>query len=287
MPLPSVIALTLLLTCGLALAGPTTAPTVRRDVVYGRAGGVDLKLDAVVPAGSGPHPAVILVHGGAWQAGDKTHFHALFAPLMNGGLATFSINYRLAPRYPFPACIDDVETAIKWVKEHATEYDVDPARVALLGESAGGHLVELVAGRATKDSNTQTAAVVAMYAPSDLKALADFLQSHGAAIGPSLNALFGRTTLDATTLALIRDASPVTHVHAGMPPFLLVHGTADRLVPFSQSVSFAAALKAVGVPVELVPVAGGAHGMIFWGSDTSYKDKIVAFLTKTLATATH
>ena len=279
--------LTLALTCALTLAGPATAPTavplVSRDVVYGTAGKVDLKLDVTVPPGDGPFPAVVMVHGGAWQAGDKTHFRSLFDPLTHAGFATFSINYRLAPTYRFPACVDDVETAMKWVTAHAADYHVDPKRVALLGESAGGHLVELAASRSTETSGTRPAAVVALYAPSDLKALADFLTSHGAAIGPTLNSLFGRPTLDDAALAMIRDASPITHVHAGLPPFLLLHGTADRLVPFAQSVAFQAALQAVGVPCELVPVRGGSHGMIFWNSvDPTYKDKIVTFLRKTL-----
>ena len=287
------VSLLVLSVVGTALAGPATppatapttalaaTPAVYRDVVYGTAGGVTLKLDAVVPPGDGPFPAVVMVHGGAWQAGNKSHFHALFDTITKAGCAYFSIDYRLAPKYKFPACADDVETAMKWVAAHAAEYHCDPKRIALLGESAGGHLVELVATESTETSGTRPAAVVALYAPSDLKGLADYLSSHGAAIGPTLNSLVGHAILDDTALALIRDASPVTHVHAGLPPFLLLHGTADRLVPYTQSVTFQAALRAVGVPCDLVTVQGGAHGMIFW-NDPTYKDKIAAFLQKTL-----
>ena len=264
---------------------PATPPAakVTNDVVYGTAGGVKLRLDASVPAGAGPHPAVILVHGGAWQAGDKTNFRALFDPLSRAGYAWFSINYRLAPKATIPEAAKDVEAAVQWVQDNAVQYNIDPKRVALLGESAGGHLVELVAARTPNDSPLRPSAVVALYAPSDLSALADSLQATGMNIQPLLKTLLGRTTMDAATKALLREASPVTHVRAGLPPFLLLHGTADRLVPVAQSIAFKAACEAAGVPCELITVRNGPHGMMFWNAmDPSYKGKILAFLDQQL-----
>ncbi len=155
-----------------ASAAPASADTVRLDVEYGRAGGERLLLDAWVPPGPGPHPAVILVHGGGWTTGDKSgngrgaFMVPLHAPLQRAGFAWFSINYRLAPKHRFPACVEDVETAIRWVKAHAAEFRVDPRRVALSGESAGGHLVALAAVRA--DASTRLAAVIPFYAPLEL-----------------------------------------------------------------------------------------------------------------------
>ena len=279
--------------CGLVSAQPTAtqpstqpAATITRDIVYGKADGISLRLDASIPDSPGLHPAVVMVHGGAWQAGDKTHFRSLFDPLSRAGYAWFSINYRLAPKYKYPACVDDVETAMKWVKAHAAEYNVDPDRIALLGESAGGHLVELVAARADKNSPIRPAAVVALYAPSDLPSLAAANTARGMNITPLLKALFGRTEIDAAALELLKSASPLTYVKAGLPPFLLLHGTADVLVPIAQSISFQAALQAVGVPCELVTVRNGPHGMMLWNLiDPSYKDRILSFLGDTLKPA--
>ncbi len=267
-----------------ASAAPASADTVRLDVEYGRAGGERLLLDAWVPPGPGPHPAVILVHGGGWTTGDKSgngrgaFMVPLHAPLQRAGFAWFSINYRLAPKHRFPACVEDVETAIRWVKAHAAEFRVDPRRVALSGESAGGHLVALAAVRA--DASTRLAAVIPFYAPLDLAAMT----VPGTALRAPFAALFGRTETDAATLAVLRDASPLTHAKAGLPPFLLVHGDADDRVPLAQSEAFHARLRALGVPSELQVVPGGVHGMVSWGKVApDYADRIVAWLRRTLA----
>src|SRR5216683_5043170 len=119
-----------------------------KDVVYAAVNGARLTLDAHVPDGAGPFPAAILVHGGGWVAGDKEQYITyIFEPLSNAGFAWFSINYRLAPNYTFPADAEDVEEAIRWVKAKAAKYHVDASRIALIGESAGGHLVSFVGAR--------------------------------------------------------------------------------------------------------------------------------------------
>src|SRR5437868_5603172 len=116
-----------------------------KDVEYAQAGGIRLTLDASIPEGPGPFPAAILVHGGGWVAGDKqTYITYIFKPLSDAGFAWFSINYRLAPRYRFPAPADDVAQAIRFVRENAREYHIDGNRIALIGESAGGHFVSYV-----------------------------------------------------------------------------------------------------------------------------------------------
>src|SRR6266700_1968900 len=104
--------------------------------------GVSLKLDAMVPKSKGPHPAIVYVHGGGFTGGDKKDYdRGATAPLMERGWGVISVNYRLAPKYPFPAATDDVEAGIHYIKTHATELDVDPNRLVLMGISAGGHLV--------------------------------------------------------------------------------------------------------------------------------------------------
>ena len=125
-----------------------------QDIEYGNVDGVSLRLDAFVPDGPGPFAAVIMVHGGGWNTGDKSggRSKGLMAPmdepLSRAGFAWFEINYRLAPKYLYPACLDDVETAIRWVKAHATEYKGDPNRIVLIGYSAGGELTCLAAAQA-------------------------------------------------------------------------------------------------------------------------------------------
>ncbi len=273
----------LLLTTLLCAVAPLRA-AVLTNLEYGQAAGVSLKLDAYVPDGPGPHPTVILVHGGGWTGGDKDggknqgYMMPMHEPLSTAGFAWFSINYRLAPAHRHPAQVEDVETAIRWVKAHAGEYRLDPRRIALSGESAGGHLVALAAVRA--DDSTRVAAVVPFYGVFDLVAEA---HRRGGAI-PSFNKLLGRDTLDETMLKLMRDASPQNFVKPGLPPFLLVHGTADQTVAYQQSVDMQTRLRAAGVPCELLPIKDGPHGMLPWPKlAPDFKDRVVAWLRKTLA----
>lgn len=253
------------------------------DLEYGTAAGVSLRLDAFIPDGPGPHPAVILVHGGGWSGGDKDggpkkgYMAPMHAPLSAAGFAWFSINYRLAPAFRHPAAVEDVETAIRWVKAHATDYRVDPRRIALSGESAGGHLVALAAVRA--DRTTRVAAVVPFYGVFDLAAEAK--RRHG--LIPSFHKLFGRDTLDDTMLRMLHDASPVHYVRPGLPPFLLVHGSADETVAYEQSVTLQAKLRAAEVPCELITIPGGPHGMLPWPPlAPDFKDRVVAWLRRAM-----
>ena len=269
----------LLLAAGTAVA----APALQTDIEYGQAGSTSLRLDACVPDGPGPFPAVILVHGGAWNAGDKSggpskgYMAPMQDPLTRGGFAWFSINYRLAPKYRYPADVEDVETAIRWVKTHATEYRVDPRRIALSGESAGAHLIAMAVVRAT--DATRVAAVVPFYGPFNLLGRAQ----PGQPLASNMVDLFGLKVMDAQAERVLHDASPVFFVKPGLPPFLLVHGTADSKVPFRQSTDLQAALRKAGVPCDLLQIEGGDHGMLSWAKlGSGYQDKVVAWLTKTL-----
>src|ERR1043165_3874037 len=165
---------------------------LKTDIEFANAGGESLKLDAYVPEGAGPFAAVILVHGGGWTAGDKSGGpkKALIAPMQEplerAGFAWFSINYRLAPKHRYPACIEDVEAGIRWVKQHAAEYHLDPQRIAISGESAGGHLVALAVVRA--DESTRLAAAVPSYGAFAMAARAKL----GEAMPANFVALFGQ-----------------------------------------------------------------------------------------------
>ena len=123
-------------------AAEPTIPALKTDIEFANVGDVSLTLDAFVPDGAGPFPTCILVHGGGFIRGDKqSYIKPLFEPLSKAGFTWFTINYRLAPQHRWPTCAEDVETAIRWVKAHTKEYKVDVGRIALIGESAGGHLV--------------------------------------------------------------------------------------------------------------------------------------------------
>lgn len=251
-----------------------------KDVEFARAGGIRLTLDAHVPDGSGPFPAAILVHGGGWVAGDKQQYITyIFQPLSDAGFAWFSINYRLAPQFRFPADADDVESAIRFVKANALEYKVDPERIALIGESAGGHLVSYVGARNKRD--VRVAAVVSMYGIHDFIAAAVAWKP----LPHELFDLFGIKSVDAGNAPLLIKASPVDYISKEMPPFLLMHGSKDEDVPYQQSVEMCEKMKKAGARCDLITVEGAPHGMDHWESHPEwlwYKRALVDWLRKTL-----
>jgi acetyl esterase len=256
------------------------APGLHTDVEFARIGDVSLTLDAFVPEGKGPFATCILVHGGGFVRGAKqSYIKPLFEPLSKAGFAWFTINYRLAPKHPWPACADDVATAVRWVRAHAKEYQVDPRRIALIGESAGGHLVSWHGTQARGD--TSVAAVVPFYAPHDLELQVKRRQQ----LGESMTSLLGLKELNDEAWQTLRAASPSSHVHSGIVPYLLIHGDADAQVPYEQSPQFQARMHAAGNVCDLIKVPGGVHGMSPWtklGSD--YQEQMIAWLKTTFDT---
>ncbi len=261
---------------------PAIHAALTQDIEYANVGGVSLRLDAFVPDGPGPFPAVIMVHGGGWNSGDKSggRTKGYMAPmddsLSRAGFVWFEINYRLTPKFLYPACIDDVETAIRWVKAHAAEYHLDPSRIALAGESSGGHLVDLAAARA--DKSTRVAAVVSFYGAYDL-----VYQAKAKPADANVRGLFGISVVDEKTIPLLQAASASAYLKPGLPPFLLVHGDLDPKVPYDEDVAFRTKLLALGVPCEFITIHGGGHGMNTWDKVApGYKDEVVAWLQKTM-----
>lgn len=256
---------------------PFSLPGMKHDIEFAKAGEVSLTLDAFVPEGSGPFAACILVHGGGFTKGDKqTFITPVFEPLAKAGFAWFTINYRLAPQHPWPACADDVASAIRWVKAHAAEHKVDPGRIALIGESAGGHLVSWAG--VTGAGETRVAAVVPFYAPHDLVVQVKKRNALG-----GLGGLIGMTELNEAALAKLADISPMNRARAGLPPFLQIHGDKDEQVPHSQSVNFEARMKAAGNTCETITIPDGAHGMGGWAKlNSDYAQQMIAWLRKTL-----
>lgn len=259
----------------------SAAVEVRNDIEFSRPDGEPLKLDAHIPEGKGPFAAVILVHGGGWSAGSKqaNFIQPLFPVLDASGLAWFSIDYRLAPKYPYPAAVEDVEAAIRFVKKHAKEFRIDPDRIALSGESAGGHLVALVATRSKPD--TKVAAVLPFYGAFDMEAL---VVPRGE-VSRGFRDFLKINDLSDQSRAVLREASAATYVKPGLPPFLLIHGTKDEAVPYEQSVHFCEQLKSKGNSCELYTVRDGIHGVINWEKhpeQQGYKQVMTDWLRKTL-----
>lgn len=202
---------------------------------------------------------VLAVHGGSWQHGTRAEYDFLWRKLAEAGWSVFSVDYRLAPAHPFPAAAEDVAHAFRDVQQHAATLGVDPAAGALIGRSAGGHLV-LVAGHGGSDLGCPITprAVIALYAPTDLAWGHDNPLWPSAIDGPATIRTFlgGPPELRA---AVYHRANPSTHVHAASPPTLLVHGAADSLVTPRHAGFFARALSRAGRPVREVLVHGADH----------------------------
>ncbi|QAY59346.1 alpha/beta hydrolase [Microbacterium protaetiae] len=257
----------------------TDGPRVLRDLVFAENVGFrPLSLDLHLPAVPGA-ALVVFLHGGGWRAGSRRvlcpaiEAGQAFPRIVAAGLAVASLDYRLSGEARFPAQIDDVAAALAWLRAHADGYGVDASRMVLWGESAGATLAALAG---LEDPGVR--GVVDWYGPADLPAMAEAL---GQADDP--------TTREAGWLghplsadpARARAASPVSHVRAGAPPFLICHGLADEAVPPAQSQALAAALRAVGAPVELTLVPGAGH--MWHGADVdrlSLVDAAAAFCTR-------
>lgn len=252
-------------------------PPVKADIEFAKAGDVSLTLDAFVPDGAGPFPTCILVHGGGFTTGTKRSFIApLFEPLSKAGFTWFTINYRLAPQHQWPACADDVASAIKWVKAHASEYKVDTGRIALIGESAGAHLVSWAGVQGKGD--LAVAAVVPYYTPNDLVTLIKGRKALG-----NIGLLAGMTELNEAAWQKLAEMSPSTYVRLGLPPFLLIHGDKDEKVPYEQSTLFQQLMQKAGNTCDLITVPGGGHGMGGWQKlNTNYQQQMIDWLKKTL-----
>ena len=257
----------------------TRGATVTNDIEYAKRPSGPLLLDASIPDGAGPFRAVIIVHGGGFARGNKvTYVPPVFQPLRNGGFAWFSINYRLAPAVGVKDQVEDVLSALAWVHQHARQYHVDRKRVALLGESAGAYLVDYVAMIAPK--TTPVAAIVSFYGPADLT-----LQFAKKPMPDTMQSFFGVNGSNAASEQTLHRLSPYFMIHRNLPPFLLLHGTADEQVPYEQSPRFCDALKAAGDRCELFTVPGGRHGMGQWEQhpdQLAYKAKIIEWLTEAM-----
>ena len=266
------------------------ATEVRRDIEYGRGGGEALLLDAGIPDGPGPFPVAILVHGGGWTRGDKAgsdrpgdgaDITPWFNLLNRANYVWFSINYRLAPKHRWPACLEDVQTAVRWVKANAAGFRGDVGRIAVFGHSAGGHLALMLATISKPDTRVQAVVGFAAVADHEHK-----LAARGG-LGDGLQALLGRPKeITPEALHELRAISPINRVKAGMPPVLLLHGDADKTVAIEQSVAFQRRVKAVGGICDLITLPGAPHGLREWTKAApDHERQLIEWLERIFAAA--
>lgn len=242
---------------------PQSPPAVRlyKDLAYLPNGHPRQKLDLYVPENRGAlMPLIVWIHGGGWMGGSKNHCPPL--PWTGKGYVVASVDYRLCQDAKFPAQIEDCKAAIRWLRIHAKEYRIDPDRMAAWGDSAGGHLASLL-GTAGDISDweeglpavsSRVQAVIDWYGRADLTRVST---DPTRANSPSA-LLLGGCGKGVTELA--KKASPILHVSKDDPPFLIMHGTVDSVVPLRQSQAFAGALKEAGVETRLVILSGASHG---------------------------
>lgn len=246
-----------------------------RNVEYARPDGRPLRLDLYIPANvKSPRPLVVWIHGGGWQSGSKEDTPAVM--LTDRGYVVASIQYRLSSEAIFPAQIHDCKAALRWLRAHAAEYGIDPARVGVWGPSAGGHLSallgtsggvkELEGGPWEQSSRVQ--AVCDFCGPTDFlqmdaNALPRSPFRHNAPESPESKLIGGHIVKNRDKVAR---ANPITYVSRDDPPFFIVHGDQDTIVPLHQSRLLHEALEGAGVEVELEVIRGGGH--FFGGRDT-------------------
>jgi acetyl esterase/lipase len=243
-------------------------------------------------AGTAPHPVAVFVHGGGWEhgnAGPSNRLSPVESGLVGQGFVVGSVNYRLGPQYVWPAQIEDVKCAIRYLRANAAAYGIDTSRVGVWGSSAGGHLVSMLgtAGPSAGydvgqylDQSSAVQAVVDEWGPADLTA-----SGWGSAASTVITQVFGVAPGEPSSA--LRAASPVTYVARNDPPFLIIQGAADTTVPASQSQELAAALHSAGVPETLVMVQNAGHSLKPAGgalvpSLSEVNQMIVDFFTKQL-----
>jgi acetyl esterase/lipase len=244
-----------------------------KNIVYGKGEDVDLELDLAMPAeGKGPFPAIVCIHGGGWKSGSRQQLTALTEHLAKNNFVAVTVTYRFAPKYKFPAQIEDCKASVRWLRANAEKYSVNPDKIGAVGFSAGGHLASLLgaaddkAGLEGKGGNpkqaTKIQAVVSFFGPTDFTDKTWNAAAETTFFVPFLGGRYEEKK-DA-----YRQASPIIYCTKEAPPFLFFHGTKDPLVSIEQSQKMSKKLTGLGVSAELVTMEGEGHG---WGGDKLLK----------------
>jgi acetyl esterase/lipase len=255
---------------------PAQAPS-ETNVIFGTYSGLALLMDVYKPAAAANGYGIVVIPGSGWHTGlaynamilkQSREFSRYMEKLSSAGYTMFVVTHRAAPRFHFPDAVEDAQRAVRFVRHNAARFGIDKDHIGALGASSGGHLASMVGsldGKGSPDSpdpveqqSSKVQCVVALYpvtdpakvdTPAGLQAITSFMGAP-ARYDPKR----------------FREAAPVTHVSTDDPPFLLIHGDADKTVPYSQSEMMEGALTKAGVKVKLVRVPGGNHGSDFPGN---------------------
>jgi len=282
----------LAVTVGFALVVPSLAwaqaAQAHRDVTYARGDGKDLRLDIYMPAGAQAPPLLVWVHGGVWAYGTKAEVPMVF---VTNGIATASIDFRQSTEARFPAQVHDIKAAIRFLRARATEYGYRAERIAIGGDSSGGHLAALVGVTnghkelegtlgSYLNQSSSVQAIVDYYGASNLMTILAQSTPYGVSVRePGLRRLLGAVPANARVLAEL--ASPVFHVDPSDPPLLLFHGDEDPQMPIEQSHELESVYRKMGLDVYLDVVRGAAHGGELFFSPERVQ-RALAFLRRTL-----
>lgn len=264
------------------------SPREHKDLVYARVDDKALGLDLYLPDGVKSPPLLVWVHGGAWTTGTKAGVRPIF---VENGFAVASVDFRQSTDARFPAQVHDIKAAIRFLRANASTYGYRTDKIAIAGDSSGGHLAALVGVTnghrelegTVGDAPTQSSsvqAIVSYYGASDLRTILKQSTPFGLNMRqPALDRLLGAQPEQVPDLAAL--ASPVTHVDAKDPPLMLLHGDQDPQMPVNQSLELQGAYEKLGLDVTLTIVHGAAHGGAVFYSPP-YVKPVMAFLTRTI-----
>jgi acetyl esterase/lipase len=275
------------------LLGRRRGVRMRRDILFARVGGKRLRLDVTLPSapapGGGLRPALLQIHGGGWVIGDKREQGlSLLTHMATQGWVGFNVNYRLSPGVAFPDHLIDVKRGLAWIREHADEFGIDPDFICVTGGSAGGHLCAMMALTENdpryqpgfEAADTSLAAAVPFYALYDFRpesAFGEDRRVYSMFLEPLVMKAFVEDEPER-----FAEASPITHVHAGVPPFFVVHGDKDTLAPVEDARAFVARLREVSTaPVAYAEMQGAEHAFDVFPSARSARviEGVERFLT--------
>lgn len=257
-----------------------------RGIEYSNPDGQHLQLNLARPKiANGALPAVLCIHGGGFRAGHRDGHNALCLKLAQRGFVAATASYRLAPKHQFPAAVHDVKAAVRWLRANAAKFQINPARIGVTGDSAGGHLAQFLGVTAgvkefegdggNAEQSSSVACVVNRYGPSD------FTKSYAKSVDAAeVLPLFLGGDLT-TARARHVQSSPLNWVTPHAAPTLILHGTEDKYVAYEQGVWMRDRLQACGVEVELMTFTGAGHG--FKGADAEKAEQaLMAFFEKQL-----
>ncbi|MBI1317718.1 MAG: alpha/beta hydrolase fold domain-containing protein [Candidatus Hydrogenedens sp.] len=252
---------------------------VERGSVFAEPEGATLRMNLYQPEGdaTGLRPGMVLIHGGGWVAGRRTQQAWYAREFARAGYVVLACDYRMMPHHAFPACVEDAKAAVRWLRLHADEYQIDPEHIVAFGASAGGHIAGMLAATRPDDgfegdtnpgASSAVEAAVILYGAVDLTSYRDGAAGKAGIrfVGEFAGREFKKNPKRDQTDAY-EWASPVTYVHPGMPPVHLSHGTRDALVATEQSKHFYQRLQEAGVPSELTLYENRNHGFDFMFPD--------------------